>query len=379
MTRIYLIRHAEAEGNVFRRAHGQYDSPLTPKGYRQVEALAERFKDEKIDALYSSDLRRTMATAGAILKYHNLTLQTTPRLREVALGVWEDCAWGNLTRDEPENMWAFNNDPDRWHTEGGEPFAEVRARLTAVLAELAERHEGQTIACFSHGMAIRSYLCSVLGVPSERIVEVPHGDNTCVALLEYTGGEPRVCWYNSNSHLASTLSTLGKQEWWKAEDCRDPFDLCIENAAAGGLAGYYADCYRRCWGEIHGTEAGFDAGVYVASARRSLAQEARSVAFATMDGRNVGVVHCDMQRGAESGAGWISLCYVEPDVRGMQVGTQLIGHAVSLFRSLGRSSLCLSVAQDNTAAQEFYKTCGFAPCGVCEGAFGLLNVMERPL
>ena len=56
MTKIYLIRHAEAEGNLYRRIHGQYDSLVTPRGYRQIEALAERFRDVKIDALYASDL-----------------------------------------------------------------------------------------------------------------------------------------------------------------------------------------------------------------------------------------------------------------------------------------------------------------------------------
>lgn len=32
MTKIYLIRHAEAEGNIYRRMHGQYDSRITPNG-----------------------------------------------------------------------------------------------------------------------------------------------------------------------------------------------------------------------------------------------------------------------------------------------------------------------------------------------------------
>ena len=59
MTDIYLIRHAEAEGNLYRRAHGQYDSNLTTLGRRQLLPLAERFRDIPIDALYSSDLVRT--------------------------------------------------------------------------------------------------------------------------------------------------------------------------------------------------------------------------------------------------------------------------------------------------------------------------------
>ena len=45
MTRIYIVRHAEAEGNLYRRIHGQYDSLVTPLGYRQIEALSRRFQD----------------------------------------------------------------------------------------------------------------------------------------------------------------------------------------------------------------------------------------------------------------------------------------------------------------------------------------------
>ena len=38
MTTIYLIRHAEAEGNLYRRAHGWYNSTITDRGYHQIAA-----------------------------------------------------------------------------------------------------------------------------------------------------------------------------------------------------------------------------------------------------------------------------------------------------------------------------------------------------
>jgi probable phosphoglycerate mutase len=63
MTKIYLIRHAEAEGNLYRRIHGWYDGAVTDMGYRQIEALKQRFADIKIDAVYSSDLKRARETA----------------------------------------------------------------------------------------------------------------------------------------------------------------------------------------------------------------------------------------------------------------------------------------------------------------------------
>ena len=48
-TRLYLIRHAEAEGNRYRIAHGHYNSTVTPRGYRQLAALRQRFRDVEID------------------------------------------------------------------------------------------------------------------------------------------------------------------------------------------------------------------------------------------------------------------------------------------------------------------------------------------
>ena len=56
MTTIYLVRHAEAEGNLYRIAHGHYNSCITDdRGCRQIRALAERFRDVPVDAVYASD------------------------------------------------------------------------------------------------------------------------------------------------------------------------------------------------------------------------------------------------------------------------------------------------------------------------------------
>ena len=74
MTTIYLIRHAEAEGNLYRRVQGHWDGQVTPRGDLQIAALAERFRDVPVDAVYASDLRRTQDTAAAILSTHELPL-----------------------------------------------------------------------------------------------------------------------------------------------------------------------------------------------------------------------------------------------------------------------------------------------------------------
>ncbi|MEG1918558.1 MAG: histidine phosphatase family protein, partial [Oscillospiraceae bacterium] len=96
MTTIYLIRHAEAEGNLYRIAHGQYDSILTDRGLAQVEALQQRFADIPVDAVYSSDLRRACQTAAALFVPKGLPLQKRRDLREVSMGVWEQKTWGEI-------------------------------------------------------------------------------------------------------------------------------------------------------------------------------------------------------------------------------------------------------------------------------------------
>ena len=57
--KLYLIRHAEADGNLYRVAQGQDDSSVTDRGLRQIAALERRFEGAAIDAAYSSDLYRT--------------------------------------------------------------------------------------------------------------------------------------------------------------------------------------------------------------------------------------------------------------------------------------------------------------------------------
>ena len=81
MTEIYLIRHTQAEGNLYRVMQGHWDGGVTELGLRQIDLLAERFKNIHIDALYSSDMYRARMTATAISRWHDTPIQTEPLLR----------------------------------------------------------------------------------------------------------------------------------------------------------------------------------------------------------------------------------------------------------------------------------------------------------
>jgi 2,3-bisphosphoglycerate-dependent phosphoglycerate mutase len=379
MTKIYLIRHAEAEGNLYRRVQGHYNGDITTRGYKQIDLLAERFRDIEIDALYASDLSRTQKTAGAILKYHDLPLNITPRLKEVGMGVWEDQPWGNVAFDDPEQMRYFSNDPEKWEVEGAENFKDLKIRITNILLELAEKHEGQTIACVSHGMAIRTFISGVKGVPSEQICEILHGDNTCVTLLDVENGKIEIEYYNDNDHLPNTISTFAAQKWWKEKDVVDYSNLRIVPMDLKTESEKYLSCYRDGWMASHGTMYGYSDEPYLQGALRAAKKNPRSLMKAMSGDKFIGIIELDTERMAEQGVGWISFCYLAEDYRGQNLGVQLLGHAVSVYRSLGRHSLRLHVAETNKSGIAFYEKFDFKSIGTAKGNLCSLWLMEKEL
>ena len=224
MTRIYLIRHAEAEGNLYRIAHGWHNGLITnDRGYRQIDALRRRFHDEDIDAVYASDLYRTQITARAIWLPKSLPLRLEPAFREVHMGVWEDQPWHELNKQYPQEMYHFNRQLDLWRVEGGETAQQVLARYIPALHRVGAAHDGGTAAVFSHGAALRIVLGTIQGVPLREIGETPHGDNTAVSLLTWEDGVLKVVYRDDNSHLTQEgLSTFARQSWWRSADMVDP-------------------------------------------------------------------------------------------------------------------------------------------------------------
>ena len=379
MTTIYLIRHAEAEGNLFRRAQGHWNGKITPRGKKQIDALAERFRDVHIDAVYSSDLDRAKETAGALLRGRNLELHTTRQLREIHMGVWEGDSWGDLAYKWPEQMYNFNNDPDKWVVPGAESFAQCRARMTAAITEIARENDGGTVGIVAHGMCIKIFLMGVLGLPSND-TSMHHGDNTSVSLLHCDGGRFTVEYYNDNSHLGE-LSTFAKQQWWRDTKKEDPSSLRFAplNPRDKREAEFYTSCYRDSWVAAHGTDAGFMSSVYLSSARSHAAKDPDSLLKVLSGDKAIGVLELDPKRGRDINCGWVSLVYLLPEYRSLGLGVQLIGMAEAYFYRKKRSAIRLHVAVTNEHAIGFYHHYGFRDIQIDPGVSSDQILMERTM
>ena len=157
---IYLLRHGETEWNRAGRVQGHLDSPLTPRGEAQAQAVGAAL-DELTDrgdvAIVASPLGRTLATAriiGRALGRDGADIATDDRLREISRGEWEGMTFGEIETRDPGEL--ARRRGDRWEHRppGGESYADAGPRAADWLAgldSLAEANLAGPLIVVSHG------------------------------------------------------------------------------------------------------------------------------------------------------------------------------------------------------------------------------------
>lgn len=376
MTTVYLIRHAEAEGNLYRRVHGQYDSLITENGYRQIAALKDRFADIPVDAVYSSDLFRTMTTARAVYIPKNLELHTRKDLREVNMGDWEDRSWAGIDRSSHEMMNLFCKTSPDFRAPCGETFPEVRERGVRAILDIAAKNPNRTVAVFAHGTFIRNTLAEFLGIGINEMEKMGHSDNTAVSLLEIEDGTVKVVSMDDNSHLSAEISTLARQHWWKKDDKID-VNLWFAPLDAETDAPYYGHCRESIWQELYQDLSRYDGSAFWQDARRVQTENPHNLLLAMQGSERAGILQLDAAHKATEQKGYISFLYLEPALRRNGIGVQLLGKAVSLYRPQNRTVLEVACSAVNQPALAFYEKYGFRRMGTTPGAYGTLYEMEK--
>ena len=343
MTEIFLIRHTQAEGNLYHMMQGHWDGDVTGLGTRQIEALSERFRDVKIDALYSSDLYRTRMTASAITKYHDVEMKLDSRLRELNMGAWERTYFGNAIYENGDMFKKFIFDPENFSCPGAETYSQVGDRMREALAEIVEANPDKTVVVVSHGVALRCLLWKLTGWPLTDHERLPIFGNTGVARLLYENGEYTVDFINDVSHLPRSLNPV-----MKVPELRHVWIDPKEHEE------YYKSCYEKAWLAAHGNLRDFNAQTYFDSACRHYRADGESVAIMYCDDEPAGLIDLDTERGKHADYGWISLLFLEEKYRGLGCGAQLLGRCIFRYRELGRRAVRLHVSDDNVRAQKFY-------------------------
>ena len=203
---VLLVRHGRTPttGQVLPgRAKGLH---LSDEGRAQAEAVAGRIaalaegKDRAPEAVYASPLERTTETARPIAKALGLRVRSARGLLECDFGAWTGAKLADLAK-KPE--WStVQRNPSGFRFPDGESFLEMQARMASALADLVERHRGQTVVAVSHADPIKAVVAQAAGTPLDlfqRLTVAP----CSVSALAYTSGGPFVLTVNSTDSLTA--------------------------------------------------------------------------------------------------------------------------------------------------------------------------------
>lgn len=187
-TLVDLIRHGEPEGGS--RYRGRQDDPLSPHGWRQMEAsLGEQCPWQLVVA---SPLSRCRAFAESLSEWHGLPLEVDERLVEISFGAWEGLTADQVEQAYPGALRRFYADPAAHPPLGGEALEAFRQRVADARQALEQRHGGKHLLVVCHAGVIRSWLALCLDLPWHSVfrIKVAHAAVSRVQCDRYGEAEP---------------------------------------------------------------------------------------------------------------------------------------------------------------------------------------------
>ena len=218
-TRLYLVRHGATPLTAEDRFSGAENVHLSEEGRAQVKRLAQRLRDDEINAIYCSPLDRTLETASIIAKPHRLTPLPKDGLREIIHGHWEGLTRNEVEGQFPEEYTTWESDPFTFAPEGGESGISVLARALPVIREVVVNHKDKNVLVVSHKATLRLIISSLLGFDArgyrDRLDQAP----ACLNILDFKDAvRARLMLFNDISHYADHPHRPQKQlsRWWDA-------------------------------------------------------------------------------------------------------------------------------------------------------------------
>ncbi|MBX3289438.1 MAG: histidine phosphatase family protein [Acidobacteria bacterium] len=154
ITRIYLVRHGQSDGNAQGRFGGHGPTPLSELGKAQADVTARLLADEGVSVIYSSDLARAIQTAEPLAELTGSEIHSTSAFRERHVGVLEGLTFDESKKQYPEDYFALINRDVQHVITNGESYKQLLQRTSNALWNIARKHAGQRIAIFSHTGAI---------------------------------------------------------------------------------------------------------------------------------------------------------------------------------------------------------------------------------
>ena len=157
---ILLVRHGQTEWNLLKKVQGKADVELNEQGIKQAEETRNYLKNEKIDLILCSPLKRAMQTAEIIKQERNIKMIIDERISERDFGEFE----GMPNTDFDFNaFWSYKQNLKYDKAENIQDFFE---RVYDFLESIKNEYTGKRVLIVAHGGISIPVKCYFEGIPN---------------------------------------------------------------------------------------------------------------------------------------------------------------------------------------------------------------------
>ena len=200
MSRLFLVRHGETALKSSLRLWGHTDVELSELGIKQAEGLRDRLSSERIDLIYSSDLKRALLTAQTIASSHQVEIVNCPELREFNYGKVEGLTFNEIDQLYPECSKYLIDRSCELRFPEGESLFELAERVEKITLRLRNHKTEENIVVVMHSGVLRVLICQLMGIDIKHVFQfVP--ELASLSIVDTYPGSAILNLFNGVSHL----------------------------------------------------------------------------------------------------------------------------------------------------------------------------------
>jgi broad specificity phosphatase PhoE len=202
---IYLLRHGETVASRQGGYCGTLDPELTLEGRLMAQDFAGAYGTLDWAAIFSSPLRRAVATAEPLCEATGMRMHVKDGLKEIAFGQWEGKNSEEVGREYHDEYIRWLADPGWNAPPGGQKGIDVARSCSHVLEDIENAYSTGNVLLVSHKATIRIMLCSLLGIDIGRFRDRIGMQTGAVSVVEMAAHGPLVHLIGDRSYLRQSL------------------------------------------------------------------------------------------------------------------------------------------------------------------------------
>lgn len=202
---LYFLRHGETTHSQTGGYCGFLDPELTESGAKMAQAFADVYKTLAWEAVFSSPMKRTIATAKPLCEAIGVEPQLREGLKEINYGKWEDQTQDYVKAHYGEEYFRWQREPAWNPPTEGETTVQIASRASAVIAEIEQNYLSGNVLVVSHKATIRIILCTLLGIDLGRYRDRINMPVAALSLVTFDVHGPMLTKLGDRNHLPEDL------------------------------------------------------------------------------------------------------------------------------------------------------------------------------